>query len=301
LPAHSQLQQHPGLLIYDIARLFRQCFGARLQDLGLSEAQWRALGTVHKFPGTSQTQLAEQLDIGKAPLGALIDKLEQAGLLERQPDPVDRRIKRLKVSASALPMTVIMRDRYELLQRELLQGLTAAEQATLDKQLRAVYKNLAGSDAPTLAMMHLIIGIGRLFARHFDIQLKELGFTRSQWLVLAAVNQNQGIQQNILARALHMQKAPLGAVVDELEKGDWVERRLHPEDRRARQLFLTSNCSAQWHVLAESYQKMHEKALLGVPQKQRQQLEKDLQTIRTNLQTIAAAAVHTQRNTHEPA
>ena len=54
-------QHHPGFLIHDTVRLFRLCFGARIQDLALSEAQWRALGTVGKFEGISQTELADYL------------------------------------------------------------------------------------------------------------------------------------------------------------------------------------------------------------------------------------------------
>jgi MarR family transcriptional regulator for hemolysin len=297
LSAHAKPELHPGLLIYDIVRLFRQCFGARLQDLDLSEVQWRTLGTVHKFPGISQTQLAEHLDIGKAPTGAIIDKLEKAGLLERQPDPSDRRLKRLEITARALPLTATMRQRYEQLEGELLKGISVREQARLERVLRQVYSNLTDTQPQNLALMHLVIGTRRLFARHFDIQLKKLGFTRSQWLVLTAINQNQGVQQNTLASALHMQKAPLGVIVDELEKGGWVERRLHPSDRRARQLFLTTHCRQQWPVLAESYQLMHEKALQKVAENHRQQLGKNLQTIRNNLQSIAASTQHSQGKT----
>jgi MarR family transcriptional regulator, transcriptional regulator for hemolysin len=291
----SVLEQHPGFLIYDTVRLFRRCFGARIQDLGLSEAQWRVLGTVNKFAGISQTQLAEQLDIGKAPLGALIDKLESAKLLQRTADPADRRIKRLHVTAGAEPITTAMRERYDQLETEFLAGLSGRAQSALPKQLQQVYRNLSGNDAPALVLLHLLTGTARLFARNFDIQLKELGFTRAQWAVFMAISQDQGIQQNTLARALHMQKAPLGVLLDELEKGDWIERRPHPTDRRARQVFLTAHCSAQKQALTESYQTMHEKSLLGVSEKHRQQLGECLQTIRNNLQSIAAAAEHSQR------
>lgn len=293
---HSSFEQHPGLLIHDIVRLFRRSFGERLRDLALSEAQWRALGTVHKSPGISQTELAEQLDIGKAPMGVLIDKLEAAGLLQRQPDPVDRRIKRLSVTASAIPITATMRERYEVLEQELLRGLSKREHANLDKRLRQVYGNLAGIDAKTLVLMQVLIGTQRLFARHFDIQLKELGFTRSQWLVLATIKQNQGMQQSSLAGVLYMKKAPLGVIIDELENGGWVERRTHPSDRRARQLFLTSHCKQQWPTLTASYRQMHEKSLLDVAPEHRQQLGTSLQTIRDNLQAIVAPADPSHRN-----
>ena len=141
-------QQHPGFLIHDTVRLFRLCFGARIQDLALSEAQWRALGTVGKFEGMTQTQLADYLGIGKAPLGGLVDKLEQAGLISREADDNDRRIKRLHLTASAGPITSTMRERYDGLEEEFLAGVSSARQASLLNNLHKVYHNLTGSDAP---------------------------------------------------------------------------------------------------------------------------------------------------------
>lgn len=42
-----------------------------------------------------QTELAKIMDVGKVTLGGLIDRLEAAGIVKRQPDLVDRRAKRV--------------------------------------------------------------------------------------------------------------------------------------------------------------------------------------------------------------
>lgn len=279
---------HPSLLIHDIVRLFRQCFSARIQDLGLSEAQWRALGTVKNFEGLSQTELADNLDIGKAPLGNLIDKLEEKGLVSRQADAVDRRIKRLYLTASAVSVTDTMRRLYDDLEREFLADLQATQGRAMLESLRQIYRNLSGVEAPPLVFMHLLTRITRQFSRHFDEELKQLGFTRSQWMVLVAIHVFQGASQRQLADALNMQKAPLGALVDELEQGGWVERRTDPRDRRARMLYLTEQCAARWPALSLAYESIHRQSLRGVPDGQRHLLRSGLHAVRGRLQAITA-------------
>ena len=87
-------QQHPGFLIYDTVRLFRLCFGARIQDLALSEAQSTAAGMKvlksmrlgihqHGFRSTFRDWAAEQtnyerLVIEHALAHQLKDKAEAA-------------------------------------------------------------------------------------------------------------------------------------------------------------------------------------------------------------------------------
>ena len=200
------------------------------------------------------------------------------------------------ITGSAGPITTTMRERYDGLEEEFLAGVSTRQQTTLLKILQKVYHNLSSANTQSLGLIHLLTHIVRLLSRHFDRELKQLGFTRSQWLVLDAIYPQQGISQIQLAQALHMQKAPLGVLVDELERGNWVERRADPDDRRVRQLYLTPHCSRQWQTLKDSYEAMHRKCLHGIPDKQRQQLRQSLQAIRDNLKAIAQQAKYPLRN-----
>lgn len=288
-------EQHPGLLLYDIARLFRQCFGHRLRDLGLSEPQWRVLATVNKFPAISQTQLALLLGIGKAPLGKLIDRLEAEGLLERSASADDRRVKLLKISNRGAPVCQQLVERYVPFQRCCLRGISARRQNELVHTLRTMYANLSEqpglgldvNNTQSLSLMHLITCISRLNSRHFDLQLKQLGFTRSQWLVLATIGRREGASQSELAQELNMAKAPLGVLIDELVAGLWVERRVQSGDRRARNLHLTNGCRQQLHSLEQSFEKLHTSCLAGVAERERELLSAALTSIREQLKTIA--------------
>lgn len=277
----------PGFLIHDIVRLFRQCFGGRIADLSLSEAQWRALGSVNKLPGISQTQLAELLGIGKAPLGQLIDRLEHQQLLCRSPSPQDRRTKQLSVTAIGAAKAEIMRERYETLEAEFLSGISHKHRQDIERLLLQVYRNLSDHPAAQLSLMHRLTVISRLSSRHFDPQLKSLGFTHSQWRALAAVVRSPTIRQSDLAQQLSLRKAPLGAVIDSLEDSGWITRGVDPEDRRARRINPTDRCINQWQSLSQTYQALYARSMQGISEQDRLELRDHLISVHARLQALS--------------
>jgi len=84
-----------AFLVHDVSRLRRVMFDRIVRELGTSRSQWWVLAFLSRDDGAPQTSLAAQLDVGKVALGGLIDRLEEAGMVERRPDPVDRRVKRV--------------------------------------------------------------------------------------------------------------------------------------------------------------------------------------------------------------
>jgi len=93
-----------GFLLHEVSRLLRRNFNRRVQDLGMSQAQWQALAHLSRLEGASQVTLAERLEIQPITLGRLIDRLEEAGLVERRRDPADRRAVRLYLTDKAQPL-----------------------------------------------------------------------------------------------------------------------------------------------------------------------------------------------------
>ena len=289
-----QLDNHPGILLHDITRLTRQVFGFRIRDLGLTESQWRVLGSVSKYSRISQNQLAILLGIGPAPLGKLVDRLEEEQLLERCPHPIDRRSKLLSVTRKGKPLTRTMKQRFQKLQKLVLQELNAKAIQDLECNLMRLYTKLSPQnprdflpEGEPLMLMHLITVISRLNSRRFDMQLRQLGFTRSLWLVLVAISKEEGTQQSQLARQLSMSKAPLGSLIDELESSGWVNRESHPQDRRAHSLQLSNRCKQQLKSLALEFEELHQHALEDVSTQQQIHLSNSLQAIRGQLKKLA--------------
>lgn len=95
----SSDEHHFGWITADVSRLMRTVFDRRVRSLGLTRTQWLALVRVHRQPGASQSELADMMEIEKAPAGRIIDRLEEKSWIERRPDPADRRVNRIYLTA----------------------------------------------------------------------------------------------------------------------------------------------------------------------------------------------------------
>ncbi|WP_350190658.1 MarR family transcriptional regulator [Thalassobaculum sp.] len=91
----SDLHRNFGFLIHDVARLMRVAFDRRGRELGLTRSQWWVLTALYAKEGVTQSELAAFMDLEKATLGRLLDRLEEKEWIERRPDRLDRRIKRV--------------------------------------------------------------------------------------------------------------------------------------------------------------------------------------------------------------
>jgi len=102
-------------LLHDVARLLRMDADRRARAHDMTRAQWALLIWLERQPGLSQKELAELLEVEPITVARLIDRLEARGMMERRPDPRDRRIWRLHLCAPAYPMLrEIARQRAEI-------------------------------------------------------------------------------------------------------------------------------------------------------------------------------------------
>ena len=86
----------------------------------------------------------------------------------------------------------------------------------------------------------LVSDISRLLRRSMDRRLQSLRLTQAQWRVIVHLSRSQGMMQAMLAESLEIQPITLTRLIDRMEAAGWVERRTHPLDRRAVQLYLTA-------------------------------------------------------------
>jgi MarR family transcriptional regulator, transcriptional regulator for hemolysin len=132
-----------GFLVHDIARLLRKRFDQRARVLGLSRSQWQVLFYLARNEGTNQSGLAEILEIENITLGRLIDRLEEAGWVERRPDPNDRRARLLFMTDKVAPVMERMRALAEETRNEALDGLPSDRRELLLDVLTHVRANLS--------------------------------------------------------------------------------------------------------------------------------------------------------------
>ncbi len=141
-----------GYLIHDVSRLRRMIFDRALAPLGITRSQWWVLAFISRKDGLPQTQLANELDVGKVGVGALIDRLESSGFVSRQADPVDRRVKRVFVTKQARGFLETLRKETDKFNAKIAHGIDRTQfKATSDALLAMKHNLLAISDGATLA------------------------------------------------------------------------------------------------------------------------------------------------------
>jgi DNA-binding MarR family transcriptional regulator len=87
--------------IGETAHSLRKAFDRLAVGLGVTRAQWKVLFKLTRRPGLKQVELADMLDLEPITLCRIVDRLEEAGLVERTRDPEDRRAWKLHVTAQA--------------------------------------------------------------------------------------------------------------------------------------------------------------------------------------------------------
>ncbi|MBM3394117.1 MAG: MarR family transcriptional regulator [Betaproteobacteria bacterium] len=138
----EDLSRNFGFILHDVARLLRTTFDRRMKGLGLTRSQWWVLLYVFRSDGATQSELADMLEIEKASLGRLIDRLEAKGWLRREGDANDRRAKRVYLTEAVDPAMKAMRAAAAELRSEALMGLSVADQERFVDTLLSVKGNL---------------------------------------------------------------------------------------------------------------------------------------------------------------
>jgi MarR family transcriptional regulator, transcriptional regulator for hemolysin len=129
-----------------------------------------------------------------------------------------------------------------------------------------------------LRLGYLIHDVSRLRRTLFDKWLSPQGITRSQWWVLAFLSRNDGMPQTELALELDVGKVALGALIDRLEDGGFVKRKLDPSDRRVKRVVLTKQSMALIETVRETNAEFNQRILTGIPL---DRIEATIETLRT--------------------
>jgi MarR family transcriptional regulator for hemolysin len=126
----------------DVARMLRTYADYKARHFGMTRAQWAVLARLDRFEGLKQSELAEMLDLQPISLTRLLDRLCDAGLIERRSDPNDRRAKRLFLTPAARPLLERLADLGEEMMTTALAGVDRNAVERMVAQLATVKENL---------------------------------------------------------------------------------------------------------------------------------------------------------------
>ena len=133
---------HIGYLLADNSRLARRAFDERVRAEGVTGPQARLLLMLDRDSGENQGFYADQLDVEPITLCRMVDRLEDAGLIERRPDLNDRRARRLHLTDKSREKLNRLRERLEAMVEEILVGLSVADREEFVRLLTVLRTNL---------------------------------------------------------------------------------------------------------------------------------------------------------------
>ncbi|HUC50506.1 MAG TPA: MarR family transcriptional regulator [Xanthobacteraceae bacterium] len=114
----------------------------KASQFGITRAQWVVLVRLDRFEGLKQAELAEMLDLQPITLTRLLDRLAECGLIERRPDPNDRRAKLLYLTPKAKPLLEQLGELGNELMGTALAGVAREHVELMVAQLAIVKENL---------------------------------------------------------------------------------------------------------------------------------------------------------------
>ena len=126
-----------------------QVIGARdrelaqgLRDSGLRVPEWRALAALYSRRGCTTSQLAELATIDRTTLTRTVDRMQEAGWIERLADGADLRITRLALTAAGKRMFERIWPEVQRLNELALEGLPKSDIQALQRILERMHANL---------------------------------------------------------------------------------------------------------------------------------------------------------------
>ena len=139
---NETFEENIGLLIHDVARLLRVLYDRQMASIGLTRSQWWLLTYLFFKDGINQSELAILMDMEKAPLSRLLDRMEKKGWVIRKNESKDRRTKNIYLSETIKPLISSMRDKAAEYRRESLSILTDKDRNKLKAILQILKKDL---------------------------------------------------------------------------------------------------------------------------------------------------------------
>ncbi len=146
----EDLSRNFGFILNDVARLMRNIFDRRVKALGLTRSQWWVLNHLFRNNGATQSELADILEIEKATLGRLLDRMEAKGWIRREEHATDRRAKRVFLTAEVEPAMKAMRAAAADLRRDALGDLGGDDRERFVDMLLSIKTNLTRLDNGTV-------------------------------------------------------------------------------------------------------------------------------------------------------
>ena len=130
--------------LVESSRLLRNYIDHRAKGRGTTRAQWIVLFRLRQQEGLSQVDLADVLELQPISLVRLLDRLVEHGLLERRPDPKDRRANRLFLTRAGRQLVDDLDSLRDAIATDVLQEIPDAAIETSLETLKGIKERIKG-------------------------------------------------------------------------------------------------------------------------------------------------------------
>jgi DNA-binding MarR family transcriptional regulator len=136
--------ESPGMLINKMAHAMALEMDRRLKAAGVTLSQWFVLKQLWRQEGKSQAELQELLNLERATVNGLIQRMARSELIECKPDPSDRRIQRIFLTGRGRALKQITPSLEEEMNAHALQGFSEDERTFFIRLLTRALHNMRG-------------------------------------------------------------------------------------------------------------------------------------------------------------
>lgn len=136
--APSRLREKETWLINQLSGTATQLVTSRLAGVDAHRYHYSMLAALDEFGPASQAALGRHVGLDRSDVAAVVAELAERGLVERAPDPADRRRNIVRITRGGLRHLAALDRLVESAQQELVEPLSAAER----RQLRALLARL---------------------------------------------------------------------------------------------------------------------------------------------------------------
>src|SRR3954447_21995300 len=134
--AGDQAPSSIGFLLSQVGTYAARRFAQRIGEVDLHPPLFRVLNVVDAAEGQSQQAIGEAIGAPASRMVAIVDELEQRGLVERRPHPSDRRIRALYLTAAGRRLLARGRRIAMEHEEEMTRGISEADRRRLTTLLQ---------------------------------------------------------------------------------------------------------------------------------------------------------------------
>jgi DNA-binding MarR family transcriptional regulator len=156
----SAVSEDLGWALGVVFRALLKTANAAADDVPGGQRGYHVLAAVARGGPGTQLALAQQLGVDRTVMTYLLDDLERAGLIERQPDPADRRARRVVITNAGHDLHATLRERMEDVDDHVLAALEPQERAVFRSALSRAAGQLAAIDPPGGACEVAALAVG---------------------------------------------------------------------------------------------------------------------------------------------